>query len=131
MRRILFSTLKILISAALLYFSLRKVNLSELASRIDIASLGWIGDALAVAMHGEAKGVPLLFLRLLKKMLRQLRQGLGREMRGDCVILHGSAELVSYLLIDRANDLFTCKHSRSYLGSSKFKSPICLPRRSF
>ena len=37
-----------MISAALLYFSLRKVNLSELASRIDIASLGWIGLAIAV-----------------------------------------------------------------------------------
>ncbi|SDR83354.1 lysylphosphatidylglycerol synthase transmembrane domain-containing protein [Bradyrhizobium canariense] len=47
MRRILFSTIKILISAALLYFSLRKVNLSELASRLDIASLGWIGLAIA------------------------------------------------------------------------------------
>jgi glycosyltransferase 2 family protein len=48
MRGILLSITKILISAALLYFSLRKVNLSELASRIDIASLGWIGLAIAV-----------------------------------------------------------------------------------
>ena len=48
MRRILLSTLKILISAALLYLALRKVNLSNLASRIDIASLGWIGLAIAV-----------------------------------------------------------------------------------
>jgi hypothetical protein len=48
MRRILLSTIKILISAALLYLSLRKVNLSELASRIDIASLGWIALAIAV-----------------------------------------------------------------------------------
>jgi uncharacterized membrane protein YbhN (UPF0104 family) len=48
MRRILLSTAKILISAALLYLSLRKVNLSELASRIDIATLGWIGLAIAV-----------------------------------------------------------------------------------
>ena len=48
MRRILLSTAKILISAALLYFALRKVNLSELASRINIASLGWIGMAIAV-----------------------------------------------------------------------------------
>src|SRR3954453_17323720 len=47
MRRILLSTIKILISAALLYFSLRKVNLSDLASRINIASLGWIGMAIA------------------------------------------------------------------------------------
>ncbi|MGB8400557.1 lysylphosphatidylglycerol synthase transmembrane domain-containing protein [Bradyrhizobium sp.] len=48
MRRILLSTLKILISAALLYFSLRKVSLSELASRIDAGSLGWIALAIAV-----------------------------------------------------------------------------------
>ena len=48
MRRILLSTIKILISAALLYLALRKANLSELATRIDIASLGWIGMAIAV-----------------------------------------------------------------------------------
>jgi hypothetical protein len=48
MRRILLSTIKILISAALLYLALRKVNLSDLASRINIASLGWIGMAVAV-----------------------------------------------------------------------------------
>jgi uncharacterized membrane protein YbhN (UPF0104 family) len=48
MRQILLSALKILISVALLYFALRKVNLSDLASRIDIASLGWIGLAIAV-----------------------------------------------------------------------------------
>jgi glycosyltransferase 2 family protein len=48
MRRILLSTAKILVSAALLYFALRKVNLAELASRLDLASLGWIGLAIAV-----------------------------------------------------------------------------------
>jgi glycosyltransferase 2 family protein len=48
MRRILLSTIKILVSAALLYLALRKVNLSELASRINIASLGWIGVAIAM-----------------------------------------------------------------------------------
>jgi uncharacterized membrane protein YbhN (UPF0104 family) len=48
MRQILLSALKILISVALLFFALRKVNLSDLASRIDIASLGWIGLAIAV-----------------------------------------------------------------------------------
>ncbi len=36
MRRILLSTAKILISAALLYFSLRKVNPFELAARIRV-----------------------------------------------------------------------------------------------
>jgi hypothetical protein len=48
MRRILLSTAKILISAALLYFALRKVNLSDLVSRINIASLIWIGMAIVV-----------------------------------------------------------------------------------
>jgi len=48
MRRILLSTIKILISAALLYLALRKVNPADLASRINIASLGWIGMAIAV-----------------------------------------------------------------------------------
>jgi glycosyltransferase 2 family protein len=48
MRRILLSTLKILISAALLYFSLRKISLSELVLRIDAGSLGWIALAIAV-----------------------------------------------------------------------------------
>jgi glycosyltransferase 2 family protein len=47
MRRIMLSTIKILISAALLYLALRKVNFSDLASRINIASLGWIGLAIA------------------------------------------------------------------------------------
>ena len=48
MRRILLTTLKILVSAALLYFSLRKINLGELVSRINASSLGWIGLAIAV-----------------------------------------------------------------------------------
>lgn len=48
MRRILLSAVKILVSAALLYFSLRKVNLYDLASRIQIESLGWLGLAIAV-----------------------------------------------------------------------------------
>ena len=48
MRRILLSTLKILVSAALLYFSLRKVDLADLVARIDVSSLGWLGLAIAV-----------------------------------------------------------------------------------
>jgi uncharacterized membrane protein YbhN (UPF0104 family) len=48
MRRILLSTLKILVSAALLYFSLRKINLADLVSRLNVSSLGWIGLAIAV-----------------------------------------------------------------------------------
>ena len=49
MRQILFSAIKVLISAALLYLALRKVNLFELASRVNnVASLGWIALAFAV-----------------------------------------------------------------------------------
>ena len=47
MRRILLSIIKIVISAALLYLALRKANFSDLASRIDVASLGWIGLAIS------------------------------------------------------------------------------------
>jgi glycosyltransferase 2 family protein len=59
MRQILLSALKILISLALLYLALRKVNLFELASRINLASLGWIGLAIAA-----------LFLQILAGALR-------------------------------------------------------------
>jgi glycosyltransferase 2 family protein len=57
MRRILLSTIKILISAALLYFALRKANFSDLASRIDVDSLGWIGLAIAAALFQIFVGV--------------------------------------------------------------------------
>src|SRR5207237_10841290 len=57
MRRILLSTAKILISAALLYFALRNVNLSDLVSRINIASLVWIGLAIAVTFLQIFAGV--------------------------------------------------------------------------
>jgi hypothetical protein len=59
MRQFLFSALKVLISAALLYLALRKVNLGDLVARIDLASLGWL--ALAVAMT---------FLQILAGALR-------------------------------------------------------------
>ena len=48
MRRILLSAAKILISAALLYFSLRKVDLHDLAARFNLGSLLWIGLAIGV-----------------------------------------------------------------------------------
>lgn len=57
MRRILLSTIKILISAALLYFSLRKVNLFDLASRIHVESLGWIALAIAAILLQILVGV--------------------------------------------------------------------------
>ena len=48
MRRILLSTAKIVVSGALLYLALRKVNLSELVSRITLNSLLWLALAVAV-----------------------------------------------------------------------------------
>src|SRR3981189_228125 len=50
MRQILSLIVKILISGARLYLGLRKVNLADLASRIDVASLGWIALAIAVTL---------------------------------------------------------------------------------
>jgi glycosyltransferase 2 family protein len=50
MRRILLSTIKIMISVALLYVALRKTDFSNLASRVGLASLGWIGLAVAVTL---------------------------------------------------------------------------------
>ncbi|MGE0288758.1 MAG: lysylphosphatidylglycerol synthase transmembrane domain-containing protein [Bradyrhizobium sp.] len=50
MRRIVLSTLKILVSAALLYLALRKVDFLELGSRFNVASLGWIGLAIAATL---------------------------------------------------------------------------------
>jgi uncharacterized membrane protein YbhN (UPF0104 family) len=67
MRRILLSTIKILISAALLYFSLRKINLYDLASRIHVESLGWIALAIAVT-----------FLQIFVGVLRW------REISAEC-----------------------------------------------
>ena len=67
MRRILFSTIKIVISAALLYLALHKVDLADLASRINIASLGWIGIAIAVT-----------FLQIFVGVLRW------REISAEC-----------------------------------------------
>src|ERR1700733_10742859 len=67
MRRILLSAAKILISAALLYLALRKINFYDLASRFDVASLGWIGLAIAVT-----------FLQIFLGALRW------REISADC-----------------------------------------------
>jgi glycosyltransferase 2 family protein len=67
MRRILFSTIKILVSAGLLYLAMRKVNLSDLAARINITSLGWICMAIAVT-----------FLQIFVGVLRW------REISAEC-----------------------------------------------
>jgi uncharacterized membrane protein YbhN (UPF0104 family) len=57
MRQILLSAIKVLVSAALLFLALRKANFSDLASRIDVASLGWIGLAIAVTFFQIFVGV--------------------------------------------------------------------------
>src|SRR5690242_6709736 len=68
MRQILLSAIRILISAALLYLALRKVNLSDLASRVNNrASLGWIALAIAVS-----------FLQIFVGVLRW------REVSAEC-----------------------------------------------
>src|SRR4030081_389509 len=67
MRRILLSTIKILISAALLYLARGRVSLPELPSRFNIASLGWIGMAIAMT-----------FLQIFVGVLRW------REISAEC-----------------------------------------------
>lgn len=82
MRRILLSALKILVSAALLYLSLRKVDLAELASRINISSLGWIGVAIAVT-----------FLQIFVGVLRW------REISTECGAPLGIRQAMRYNVI--------------------------------
>jgi len=50
MRQILLSMVKIAVSAALLYLALRKVDPSDLLSRLTVTSLFWIGMAIAVTL---------------------------------------------------------------------------------
>ena len=82
MRRILLSALKILISAALLYLALRKVDFYELASRFNVASLGWIGLAIAVT-----------FLQIFVGVLRW------REISAECGAPLGTAQAMRYNVI--------------------------------
>jgi uncharacterized membrane protein YbhN (UPF0104 family) len=82
MRRILLSTIKILVSAALLYLALRKANFSDLASRINIASLGWIGMAIAVT-----------FLQIFVGVLRW------REVSAECGAPLGTMQAMRYNVI--------------------------------
>src|ERR1700687_4399910 len=82
MRRILLSTTTILISAALLYFALRKVNLSDLVSRVNVTSLGWIGMAIAVT-----------FLQIFVGVLRW------REISAECGAPLGTRQAMRFNLI--------------------------------
>jgi glycosyltransferase 2 family protein len=82
MRRFLLSTIKVLVSAALLYFALRKANFSDLASRINIASLGWIGVAIAVT-----------FIQIFIGVLRW------REVSAECGAPLGAMQAMRFNLI--------------------------------
>jgi glycosyltransferase 2 family protein len=83
MRGILLSTAKILVSAALLYLALRKVNLFDLFSRINnLASLGWIGAAAAVT-----------FLQIFIGVLRW------REISAECGAPLGTGQAMRYNMI--------------------------------
>src|ERR1700752_3831459 len=57
MRQILFTAIKVLVSVALLFLALRKANFSDLAARIDLASAGWIGLAIATTFLQLVMGV--------------------------------------------------------------------------
>lgn len=57
MRRILLSAAKVVISAGLLYVALRKVDLTDLASRFTVSSLNWIALAIAVTFLQIFAGV--------------------------------------------------------------------------
>lgn len=82
MRRIVLSSLKILVSAALLYLALRKVDFHEFASRFDVASLGWIGLAIAAT-----------FLQIFVGVLRW------REVSAECDAPLGLRQATRYNLI--------------------------------
>src|ERR1700724_3305428 len=82
MRRILLSTIKIFVSVALLYLALRKANFSDLASRINIASQGWIGMAIAVT-----------FLQIFVGVLRW------REVSAECGAPLGTMQAMRYNVI--------------------------------
>jgi uncharacterized membrane protein YbhN (UPF0104 family) len=82
MRQILLSTAKILISAALLYLALRKVDISDLLSRLGFTSAGWIALALAVTL-----------LQVFAGAMRW------REISDDCGASLSVAQAVRYCMI--------------------------------
>src|SRR5216684_1832718 len=82
MRRILLSTTKIVISAALLYFALRKVNLADLAARIHVESLGWI-----------TLGIAVTFLQIFLGVLRW------REVSAECGAPLATAQAMRFNVI--------------------------------
>ena len=82
MRRILLSTAKILISAALLYLALRKVDISDLLSRLGFTSAVWIALAIAATLS-----------QVFASALRW------REISADCGASLSVAQAVRYCMI--------------------------------
>ena len=82
MRQILLSILKILISAALLYLALRKVDFANLASRLNWRSLAWLLLAMAMA-----------FLQIFVGVLRW------RHISAECGAPLGARQAMRYNLI--------------------------------
>jgi hypothetical protein len=82
MRQILLSTAKILVSAALLYLALRKIDTSNLVSRLGLTSVGWIAFALAMTL-----------LQVLVSALRW------REISADCGAPLSVARAARYCMI--------------------------------
>lgn len=82
MRQILLSTAKILISAALLYLALRKVDITDLLSRLGFTSAGWI-----------ALGIAVTLLQVFASAMRW------REISDDCGASLSVAQAVRYCMI--------------------------------
>ena len=82
MRRILLSTIKILVSAALLYLALRKADFADLASRLGVSSLIWLGLGIMVA-----------FLQIFVSVLRW------REIGAECGAPLGTRQAMRFNLI--------------------------------
>src|SRR5438046_6713972 len=64
----------------------------------------------------ETQRMAFLFLGLSKKMLRQLRKRLRREMRCDCVILQFCTELVPDLFVDGIDNFLASEHMNLFDG---------------
>ena len=82
MRRIVLSSLKLLVSAALLYLALRKTDFHDLASRFNVTSLGWMGLAISAT-----------FLQIFIGVLRW------REVSAECGAPLGLSQAMRYNLI--------------------------------
>jgi uncharacterized membrane protein YbhN (UPF0104 family) len=82
MRKILLSTAKIVVSAALLYLAFRKTDFSNLLSRLDVTSVSWIALAIAIVL-----------LQVLAAALRW------REISADCGAPLTIMQAVRYIMI--------------------------------